>query len=88
MATMQRGWTNQVLDPVVRHSFLDAQQAIGSYLFGDIGVRPATSQQHKNDEHQEYPRHAVIVCAVTERSNAATEERLKSGHAVGGVSIV
>lgn len=25
---------------------------------------------------------------VTERSNAATEERLKSGHAVGGVSIV
>jgi hypothetical protein len=26
--------------------------------------------------------------SVTERSNAATEERLKSGHAVGGVSIV
>jgi hypothetical protein len=26
--------------------------------------------------------------AVTERSNAATEERLKSGHAVGGLSIV
>jgi hypothetical protein len=25
---------------------------------------------------------------VTERSNAATEERLKSGHAVGGESIV
>jgi len=25
---------------------------------------------------------------VTERSNAATEERLKSGHAVGGLSIV
>ena len=25
---------------------------------------------------------------VTERSDAATEERLKSGHAVGGVSIV
>jgi hypothetical protein len=25
---------------------------------------------------------------VTERSNAATEERLKTGHAVGGVSIV
>ena len=25
---------------------------------------------------------------VTERSNAATEERLKSGHAVGGMSIV
>jgi hypothetical protein len=24
---------------------------------------------------------------VTERSNAATEERLKSGHAVGGLSI-
>jgi hypothetical protein len=28
------------------------------------------------------------VTAVTERSNAATEERLKSGHAVGGESIV
>jgi len=28
------------------------------------------------------------VRIVTERSNAATEERLKSGHAVGGVSIV
>jgi hypothetical protein len=26
--------------------------------------------------------------AVTERLNAATEERLKSGHAVGGQSIV
>jgi len=26
--------------------------------------------------------------SVTERSNAATEERLKSGHAVGGMSIV
>jgi hypothetical protein len=26
--------------------------------------------------------------AVTERSNAATEERLKTGHAVGGMSIV
>ena len=26
--------------------------------------------------------------SVTERSSAATEERLKSGHAVGGVSIV
>jgi hypothetical protein len=25
---------------------------------------------------------------VTERSNAATEERLRSGHAVGGVSIL
>jgi len=25
---------------------------------------------------------------VTERSNAATEERLKSGHAVGNLSIV
>jgi hypothetical protein len=25
---------------------------------------------------------------VTERSNAATEERLKSGHAVGAMSIV
>ena len=25
---------------------------------------------------------------VTERSNAATEERLKSGHAVGSMSIV
>jgi hypothetical protein len=25
---------------------------------------------------------------VTERSNAAAEERLKTGHAVGGVSIV
>ena len=30
----------------------------------------------------------VSVQFVTERSNAATEERLKSGHAVGGVSIV
>ena len=29
-----------------------------------------------------------LTAAVTERSNAATEERLKSGHAVGGVSIV
>ena len=28
------------------------------------------------------------VWDVTERSNAATEERLKSGHAVGGMSIV
>jgi hypothetical protein len=28
------------------------------------------------------------TCGVTERSNAATEERLKSGHAVGGLSIV
>jgi hypothetical protein len=28
-----------------------------------------------------------VTVAVTERSNAATEERLKSGHAVGGVSI-
>jgi hypothetical protein len=28
------------------------------------------------------------IGGVTERSNAATEERLKSGHAVGGVSIV
>jgi len=26
--------------------------------------------------------------SVTERSNAATEERLRSGHAVGGVSIL
>jgi hypothetical protein len=30
----------------------------------------------------------VNVFYVTERSNAATEERLKSGHAVGGLSIV
>jgi hypothetical protein len=31
----------------------------------------------------------IKLCqAVTERSNAATEERLKSGHAVGGASIV
>ena len=30
----------------------------------------------------------VFPHAVTERSNAATEERLKSGHAVGGLSIV
>ena len=28
------------------------------------------------------------LAGVTERSNAATEERLKTGHAVGGVSIV
>jgi len=35
--------------------------------------------------------HAQITAEnlfVTERSNAATEERLKSGHAVGGESIV
>jgi tetratricopeptide (TPR) repeat protein len=31
---------------------------------------------------------AKIALAVTERSDAATEERLKSGHAVGGMSIV
>jgi len=31
---------------------------------------------------------ARTTYAVTERSNAATEERLKSGHAVGGLSIV
>jgi len=30
----------------------------------------------------------VSTEAVTERSDAATEERLKSGHAVGGMSIV
>ena len=29
-----------------------------------------------------------LALAVTERSNAASEERLKTGHAVGGVSIV
>jgi hypothetical protein len=29
-----------------------------------------------------------LAARVTERSNAATEERLKSGHAVGGLSIV
>jgi hypothetical protein len=28
------------------------------------------------------------VVNVTERSNAAAEERLKSGHTVGGLSIV
>jgi hypothetical protein len=28
------------------------------------------------------------LLGVTERSNAATEERLRSGHAVGGVSIL
>ena len=31
---------------------------------------------------------AEILERVTERSNAASEERLKTGHAVGGVSIV
>ena len=31
---------------------------------------------------------AMRTWTVTERSNAATEERLKSGHAVGGLSIV
>jgi hypothetical protein len=30
----------------------------------------------------------TMCLVVTERSNAATEERLKTGHAVGGVSIV
>jgi len=29
-----------------------------------------------------------FLSVVTERSDAATEERLKSGHAVGGMSIV
>jgi hypothetical protein len=28
------------------------------------------------------------IITVTERSNAATEERCKSGHEVGGLSIV
>jgi Zn-dependent peptidase ImmA (M78 family) len=32
--------------------------------------------------------HILMNRGVTERSNAATEERLKSGHAVGGLSIV
>jgi hypothetical protein len=33
-----------------------------------------------------FESHAALV--VTERSNAATKERLKSGHAVGGLSIL
>ena len=35
-----------------------------------------------------YERSLMRKLSVTERSNAATEERLKSGHAVGGESIV
>ena len=46
------------------------------------------------DRHAEKLREELTLARshsgqlVTERSNAATEERLKSGHAVGPVSIV
>jgi hypothetical protein len=47
--------------------------------------------QHRTAEQgqtAEDPRREPVDEDVTERSNAATEERLKSGHAVGGESIV
>ena len=37
---------------------------------------------------RDYAALGLVVIGVTERSNAATEERLKSGHAVGTASIV
>ena len=40
------------------------------------------------DRPRAYARAATRDPDVTERLNAATEERLKSGHAVGGLSIV
>jgi hypothetical protein len=45
---------------------------------------PASSTASESSNDVDSPRDIT----VTERSNAATEERLKSGHAVGGVSIV
>jgi hypothetical protein len=39
-------------------------------------------------EGKNYELASCFWQGVTERSNAATEERLKSGHSVGGVSIV
>jgi hypothetical protein len=47
--------------------------------------REPTAPREKPDELWKKPG---LGPDVTERSNAATEERLKSGHAVGGVSIV
>jgi len=42
-------------------------------------VTPSAAHRGKAPQQQMH--------VVTERSNAATEERLKSGHAVGGLSI-
>jgi hypothetical protein len=63
--------------------------------------RAAVTVIHKTQARSSYPKPEDVwsvpfarsverICffSVTERSNAATEKRLKSGHAVGGVSIV
>jgi hypothetical protein len=42
----------------------------------------------RRKEPAQTPQRQELPLTVTERSNAATEERLKSGHAVGGESIV
>lgn len=51
-------------------------------------TRPGETVHHDNTRCTEGNNIESYYRAVTERSNAATEERLKSGHVVGGVSIV
>jgi len=51
-----------------------------SFEFGHIAARAGAKVT--------VVHHGQRPLNVTERSNAATEERLKSGHAVGGLSIV
>ena len=66
---------------------------------GRVGARMVSAAPQPSRESVAYSSSAnraqngalilsLIFGTVTERSNAATEERLKSGHAVGGVSIV
>ena len=58
---------------------------------GSVKLTQLSPEEHQVVLRLLAPSDALAVyppLPVTERSNAATEERLKSGHAVGGLSIV
>jgi hypothetical protein len=55
---------------------------------GSVEGRPDTFALRATSGVPTRPLPIEMHQIVTERSNAATEERLKSGHAVGGLSIV